>query len=384
MSDRERFLEKLRASLEGGTFVKLTLSQPADASTQLRNLYARVVELREGRRVSCVWRYATRDVTKNFTIEETVARIGALLGGDFERAHLFTITGDWQWRADGRLKASRAAFTQLPPPEHDREKIRAIPAHSSFLRALGVTNADGLPRPGMADKLRQIERFTELLGHLVDDSLLRDRREIRVVDMGAGKGYLTFATCAFFRARGVAAKVTGIELRAELVDLANGVAKDAGFDELRFVRGAIGEVSADACDVLIVLHACDTATDDALHEGIRAGASLIVAAPCCHKEIRPQIVPPPVLRDVLKHGILLEREAEIVTDAIRALLLEIHGYKASVFEFISPEHTGKNLMIAAQRRAQPPDSAPLRERLRELLAFHGIREQHLARKLGEL
>ena len=384
MSDRDRFLEKLRASLDGGTFVKLTLSQPADASTQLRNLYARIVELREGRRVSCVWRYATRDVTKNFPPEEAVARIGELLGGEFERAHLFTITGDWQLRAGGRLKASRAAFTQLPPPEHDREKPRAIPVQSAFLRALGVTNADGQPRPGMADKLRQIERFTELLGHLVDDSLLRDRREIRVVDMGAGKGYLTFATCAFFRARGVAANITGIELRAELVDLANGVAKDLGFDELRFVRGAIGEVSADACDVLIALHACDTATDDALHEGIRAGASLIVAAPCCHKELRPQMTPPPVLRDVLKHGILLEREAEIVTDAVRALLLEIHGYKASVFEFISPEHTGKNLMIAAQRRARPPDPAPLRERLRELLAFHGIREQRLARKLGEL
>ena len=380
----DRFLEKLRASLDDATFVKLTLSQPADRSMQLRNLYARVVELREGRRVSCVWRYATRDVAKNFTPEEAVARIGEMLGGEFERAHLFTITGDWQWRIGGALKASRAAFTRLPPPEHDREKPRAIPADSGFLRALGVTNAQGQPRPGMADKLRQIERFTELFGHLVNDSPLRDRREVRVVDMGAGKGYLTFATRDFFRARGVAADVTGIELRAELVDLANGVAKDAGCDGLRFVRGTIGEVSAGACDVLIALHACDTATDDALHEGIRAGASLIVAAPCCHKELRPQMTPPPVLRDVLKHGILFEREAEIVTDAIRALLLEIHGYKASVFEFISPEHTGKNLMIAAHRRAQPHDPAPLRARLRELLAFHGIREQRLARRLGEL
>ena len=384
MPDRAGFLEKLRGSLEGGTFVKLTLSQPAGASTQLRNLYARVVELRDGRCLSCVWRYATRDVTKNFELEEAVERLGEMLGRDFGRAHLFTITGDWQWRVGGALKASRAAFAQLPPPEHDRGKSRAIPAQSGFLRALGVTNADGRPRPGMADKLRQIGRFTELLGHLVDDSLLRDRRDLCVVDMGAGKGYLTFATCAFFRERGVAANVTGIELRAELVALANGVAKQAGFDELRFVRGVIGEVSPDACNVLIALHACDTATDDALYEGIRAGASLIVAAPCCHQELRPQIVPPPLLRDVFRHGILLEREAEILTDAVRALLLEIHGYKASVFEFISPEHTSKNLMIAAQRRAQPLDPAPMRQRLREMLAFHGIREQRLARKLGEL
>ena len=387
MSDRDRFLEKLRASLESGTFVKLTLSQPASAAAPLRNLYARVVELREGRHVSCVWRYATRDVTKNFAPAEALETIGKMLGVELERAHLFTTTGDWHLRCDadgeGRLKAARPAFLQLPPPGHDREKPRAISVQSDFLRALGVTNADGQPRPGMADKLRQIERFTELLGHLVDDSPLRDRREVRVVDMGAGKGYLTFATCEFFRARGVAAQVTGIELRAELVELTNRIATDVGFAGLKFVRGTIGDIPADACDVLIALHACDTATDDALYEGIRSGASLIVAAPCCHQEIRPQMQPPSVLRDVLKHGILLEREAEITTDAIRALLLEIHGYKASVFEFISPEHTGKNLMIAAQRRAQPLDPAPMRARLRELLAFHGIREQRLAKKLGE-
>ena len=384
MPDRDRFLEKLRASLDDGTFVKLTLSQPTDGASQLRNLYARIVELREGRRVSCVWRYATRDVTKNFDLADAPEIIGGSLGKEFERAHLLTTTGDWQWRVGRAMKASRPTFTQLPPPEHDRAKPRAIRAQSAFLRALGVTNADGQPRPGMADKLRQIERFTELLGHLVDDSQLRDRRDVRVVDMGAGKGYLTFATHEFFRARGVAPDVTGVELRPELVELANRVAKDAGIVGLRFVRGAIGEVTADGCDVLIALHACDTATDDALHEGIRAGASLIVAAPCCHKELRPQMAPPPVLRDVLKHGILLEREAEIVTDAVRALLLEIHGYKASVFEFISPEHTGRNLMISAQRRAQPLDPAPMRARLRELLAFHQIREQRLARKLGEL
>ena len=388
MSERERFLGKLHASLAGRTFVKLTLSQPADAAGQLRNVYARIVELREGPHLSLVWRYTTRDVTKNFPPVEAVKMIGELLGVELERAHLFTTTGDWHLRCDatgeGRLKAARPAFLQIPERDHDREKARDISLQSPFLRALGVTNADGKPRPGMADKLRQIERFTELLGHLVDDSPLRDARSVRVVDMGAGKGYLTFATYEFFRARGIAAEVTGVEIRDELVELANRVAKESGFDGLRFVRGAIGEVPVEACDVLIALHACDTATDDALHEGIRAGASLIVVAPCCHKELRPQMTPPPVLRDVLKHGILLEREAEILTDAVRALLLEIHGCKANVFEFISPEHTGRNLMISAQRRAQPPDPAPMRARLRDLLAFHHIREQRLARHLGEL
>ncbi len=388
MSARDRFLEKLTLSLNGGTFVKLTLSQPGRNAEGLRNVYARLVELREGRRVSLVWHYATRDVTKNVSPAEALERVAALLEGDLERAHLFTLTGDWQLRCErtgeGSLKASRPAFSQIPVPRHDRAKTLALPPQTPFLRGLGVTNAAGDPRPGMADKLRQIERFTELLGHLVDDSPLRDRREVCVADMGAGKGYLTFAAFEFFRNRGVAAAVTGVELREDLVDLANRVAREGECVGLHFERGAIGDSAVPAADLLIALHACDTATDDALHQGIRAGAALIVVAPCCHKEVRPQMVSPPVLREVLRHGILLEREAEILTDALRAMLLEIHGYKASVFEFISPEHTGRNLMIAAHRRLHPLDPEPLRGRLRELMEFHGIKEQRLARLLGEL
>jgi SAM-dependent methyltransferase len=236
----------------------------------------------------------------------------------------------------------------------------------------------------MADKLRQIERFTELLGHLVADSPLAGRDSLQVLDLGAGKGYLTFATHAFFRDRGVTAEVTGVEVREDLVALTNRVAGEPKHDGLRFVRGAIGDFNPAAPpDVLIALHACDTATDDALHLGITSGAQLILVAPCCHREVRAQLTAPPVLRDVLRHGILAGREAEIVTDGVRALLLELHGYKASVFEFIAPEHTGKNLMIAAHRRARPIDPAPLRQRLRALLDCYGIREQRLARLLGE-
>jgi SAM-dependent methyltransferase len=390
MSPLDRFLEELRTSLEAGTFVKVMLSAPRELAGEVRRVRARIVELREGRRVSFEWQSQRQTVTKNFEPGDAGAEVGRMLGSEFAQAQLFTIERDWHWRGDvrdrggGALKASRPAITTLPPPGHDRRKARAVPAESAFLQALGVTNARGEPRPGMAGKVRQIERFTELLGHLVDDSPLRERREVRVVDMGAGKGYLTFATYEFFRARSVAAEVTGIEQRGELVELANGVARDVGFAGLKFVRGAIGEAAPAAIDVLIALHACDTATDDALHQGVCAGASLIIASPCCHKEVRAQSEPPAVLREVWRHGILREREAEIVTDALRALLLEIHGYQASVFEFISPEHTGKNLMIAAQRRAQPLDPAPARARLRELLEFYGIREQRLARLLSEL
>jgi SAM-dependent methyltransferase len=413
---RARFLQKLETAWRAETLVKLTLSQPGrGAEAGLRNVYGRVVELREGRRLSLVWRYATRDVTKNLPLEEAVATLGALLGAELERAHLFTTTGDWQLRcgADGQgtLKASRPAFAVAPLPGHDREKHAALAVEQAgWLRALGVTNAAGEARPGLAPKLRQIQRFVEILGHLLQDSPLltgdncrasaplgaagepqpeageapaRQSSPLRIVDMGAGKGYLTFATAEFFRQRGVAAEVIGVEARAELVELTNRVAREHGFDTLRFEPGTIGAWQPPAPpDVLIALHACDTATDDALAQAVRGGASLILAAPCCHQEVRGQLQPPPVLREVLRHGILAAREAEIVTDGIRALVLEIHGYRASVIEFISPEDTSKNLLLTARRRTAPPDPAPLRARLRELMDFYGLREQRLVALLA--
>ncbi len=133
--------------------------------------------------------------------------------------------------------------------------------------------------------------------------------------------------------------------------------------------------------MLIALHACDTATDDALAQGIASQAALLVVSPCCQKELRPQLTAPPVLAPALRHGIFQERQAEFVTDALRALLLECAGYRTKVFEFISTEHTAKNLMIAAVRERGAGD--PQREaQLRRFAEFYGIREQQLARHLG--
>lgn len=387
---RARFLDKLEAGWRAGTFIKLTLSEYRGAEEGLRNGYGRMVELKEGRRLSIVWRYATRDVTKNLAIEDVVRTMAGSLGSEWGSAHLFTTTGDWRLQCDaegrGKLKASRPAMATAPTPEHDRQKQAALNVEGSgWMRALGLTNAHGETLPGMAPKLRQIQRFVELLGHLLDDSDLREKREMRVVDMGAGKGYLTFAAAEFLRGRGIDAEITGVEARKELVKLTNDVAREHGFPKLHFERGTIGDWQPSAPpDVLIALHACDTATDDALAQAVRAESALIVTAPCCHKEVRAQLEPPPILRGVLRHGILAEREAEIVTDGLRALLLEIHGYTAKVFEFISPEETSKNLMLTAQRRsaATRQDPEVLRARVRELMEFYGIREQRLAKLLA--
>ena len=391
MTTLGRFLDTLRDSLERQTFVKITLSRGRGASG-LRNVYGRIVELKSGAAISCTLRYATRDVTRNETLADAPGALEKWLTNDFDEAHLFTTTGDWKLRAEHggewKMKAARPVFSAALATAHDRPKVRAI-ANAQFLVKLGVTAPDGTARAGMADKLRQVERFVEILGHLVDGSTvgngsaMREAQTVRVCDMGAGKGYLTFATHEFFRARGVKAEIAGVEQRGDLVEKTNRIAADLKLEGLTFVQGTIGAFTLpENLDVLIALHACDTATDDALAAGVRAGAKLIVAAPCCHKEVRREFSPPEILRGVLRHGILAERQAELLTDGIRALALEAAGYSASVFEFISNEHTGKNVMIAATKRDVPGDGSAARAELRALMDFFGLRSQRLVALLG--
>jgi hypothetical protein len=402
-SPRVRFLELVAASVRDHSLNKLTLGKYRGADPALQNVFIRSVALKQGPQLSFVWRHATRDITKNHPPTEALALIDSLLGKDFLDGHLFTAAEHAQLEcsADGssRLRVKKAA-AHAPTdsahpgplsgaPTHDRAKAHVIASDAPWLRALGVTNDRGQPREGMADKFRQIQKFAELLSHLVDEAFphAADRgvmaprpqeRPLTVVDMGAGKGYLTFATAMLLGERAV---VRGIESRAELVELGNRVAREHGLaDRLSFIAGRIDDTPLSQCDLLIALHACDTATDDALAKGIAAGATLLVVSPCCQKELRPQLSAAPVLADALRHGIFQERQAEFATDALRAQLLEWAGYRTRVFEFISTEHTAKNLMIAAIKSHAPGDAGRA-ARIREFARFYGVRSQKLAEHL---
>ncbi|PAW68225.1 MAG: methyltransferase [Opitutia bacterium Tous-C1TDCM] len=387
---RDRFFALLRSALEEGTLLKLTLGKARGADPSLKNIFVRPVTLKTGLAYAFVWRHATRDVTKNFPPDSAFAQCQALLGTDFLDAHLFTATQSAQLetKPDGTARLSLHAATPVAAPPaalaaHDRPKAHAIPADAPWLHSLGVTNNRGQPRDGMADKFRQIQKFAELLTHLLAEAPLPADRPLRIVDMGSGKGYLTFAVAALLGAR---AQVRGIEARPELAALCNRVAAEHGFGtRLAFEAGTIADapLAPGTCDVLIALHACDTATDDALARGLAAGATLLVAAPCCQKELRRQLAAPPVLADALRHGIFQERQSEFVTDALRAHLLEWSGCRTKVFEFISTEHTAKNLMISAIRtRDTGPGNDALADRVRAFAAFYGIRTQTLARHLN--
>lgn len=403
VSNRDRFLELLRAAVHDGTLHKLTLGKYRGPDATVRNVFVQPVTLKAGPHLAFVWRHTNRDVTKNLAPAEALADIERRLGTEFLDGHLFTATQQAQLETqpDGsarvRVRAASAPATPAPgatqrqpetaaaPSAHDATKQYLIPRDAGWLRALGVTNDRGQPREGMSDKFRQIQRFAELLSHLVrspaGEAPAADDAPLLVADMGSGKGYLTFATAALLGER---ARVRGIEARSELVRLCNRIAAEHGFGErLTFEAGTINEATLGRLDVLIALHACDTATDDAIARGINAGARLIVVAPCCQKELRRQLTAPAVLADALRHGIFQERQAEFVTDALRAQLLEWAGYRTKVFEFISTEHTAKNVMIAAEKTELSDERrAATLERLRAFAAFYGIRTHALARHLG--
>ncbi|MEP7217845.1 MAG: SAM-dependent methyltransferase [Bacteroidota bacterium] len=380
--DKEKFLEMLALSIREQTLVKLTLGKYRGNVPGLASISIQMSLIKETYFLE--FDYRSTDTTRTRqTIDEGTALIRQLLGGDFRSGNLFTRTADYQIEYSKRLKtrfsASRPTFTEAPSMAHDREKRRLIETEGNiYLQRLGVIEESGRVKEKMGDKFRQISRFIEIVAGLFSGSPLAERKELSIVDMGSGKGYLTFATYDYFNnALGIAAGVEGVEARPELVDLCNTLAEEAGFERLRFRPGFIRDVALDGVDILIALHACDTATDEAMYKGITAEAGIIICAPCCHKEIRPQIVPPEVLRDMLGHGIILEREAESITDTLRALLLEYNGYSAKVFEFISTEHTRKNTMIVGVRHGRMVEREKIAARIEALKKFYGIERQSL-------
>lgn len=288
----------------------------------------------------------------------------------------------------------------VEPRSHDRTKQvpLAQTKDKSFLQALGLTKPDGSPKIGMSSKIRQCNKFVEIVNGLVGNKAT-DGQSIRVVDMGCGRGYLTFALHSYLAQQYGKVESMGIDVRPKLVAEIAGIAKSLGgaFDSLSFQTGTIeaivaGEASifastkadAPSCDILIALHACDTATDDAIWSAISQQANIIVVAPCCHKQIRPQLNANVAITksshpmyDVLKHGVYRERISETITDSLRALLLEIAGYQVQVFEFIGGEHTSKNVMITAVKSEKVPPNDTL-ARIQSLAEYYGISQHKLA------
>jgi SAM-dependent methyltransferase len=375
------FIDRLERALADGTFARLVLAKPRAAGGDLLRVTVRAITLKGEPTLSFVHTHRTRDITKNLSPGDGVPQVRALLESGFDHAHLFTATDEIQLLTSrkGRRTLLHGKATHAPAPAaHDREKHRFLDLDRAFLAELGVTDAQHRLVPAMARKWKQINKFIEVLDHALAATALKTAPRLDVIDFGSGKGYLTFALHDYLRATlGLPARVAGVELRPDMVALCNGAVQRLGLDGLRFEQGDVRTVVPEAIDIMIALHACDTATDFAIATGVRAGAQIIMCSPCCHKELRPQLLQPHPLRPILKHGVHLGQQAEMLTDSLRAMLLDASGYDTQVFEFVALEHTNKNKMILAVKRAAPTPADAVWQQIRELKGFYGIREQCL-------
>lgn len=382
----QQFLQILADAFTQSQLVRLVLSKYQGDDPELQRLVIRPVMLKNVLQLSVLSQNRTFDQTHNYPLTEALPLLSQWIGPKFLSAHLQTINIEIQLSVSKKgkillnkqtIKAAPSSAV-VPDLTHNKTKQRYVEQSRPYLQALGITDVKGDIVPSMSKKWKQINKFIEVLAKAVQQTGLAQSQQLHVADFGSGKAYLTFAVFDYLtNTLGLDAKVTGVELRQPLVDLCNETAGKLQLSGLQFEQGDVKHFQARGINMMIALHACDIATDYAIEMGIRTGAEIIMCSPCCHKELRPQLQSPAVLSPLLIHGIHLGQEAEMLTDGLRALLLEAHGYDTQVFEFISLEHTSKNKMILAQKRKKAVDNSQVLKQIAELKAFYGIKQHTL-------
>ncbi len=366
------------ASVETDSLIQLVLSQPVrgegqshtsgqdTATDSVEKIVVRPVDLKSERSFQFTFCEARRETHRNYSLDDAAEEIESLITSRFRRGHLFTAEFDFtvKVKASGKVRAH-----QFPPSkqkaasaEHNRQKhyLIADGTPCAFLEEIGVMTADGNVRKQKFDKFRQINRYLEFVEDVYES--FPKTGPIRVVDFGCGKSYLTFALHHLLnRIHGRKVDIVGLDLKTEVVEHCNEIARKLNCDGLRFESGDMAGYSPlESVDLSVSLHACDTATDVALARAVEWDAKVIFAVPCCHHEVASKLKTD-FLSPIMRRGILKERFAEMLTDSLRAELLEGCGYRTQVLEFISLEHTPKNILIRAIRdsAAKPfaiPDS----------------------------
>lgn len=383
LSVQERqFLDTFQQAIETDQFDRLILSQYKGELEQLEKMTLRVIWLNEQKVLSCLYRYKTQDVTKNYPLTEALSQVTELLAC-CKQANLITTAEELQLKKNKKkvmlTRSKTQPFVKSKTAEqgHDRVKQRYVDQDSVFLQHLGITDQQGQVIPSMARKWKQINKFVEIFSNALSQ-IKASQEGLRVVDFGSGKGYLTCALYDYMQKHGQTPWVTGVELNPKMVEFCQKVADQSQFNQLDFFQGDVRTYEPEHLDVMIALHACDVATDFAIHTGIRLNAQIIMCAPCCHKELRPQLQAPKVLSPMLQFGIHAGQQAEMLTDTIRALLLKAYGYETKVFEFVALEHTSKNKMILAVKRKedQEPDQDVLNQ-IQALKEMYGIQKHSL-------
>jgi SAM-dependent methyltransferase len=383
MNDRDSSdaLDAIRSgTLDAGRFVRLTLKGKVRdrVETDWQSITVRPVELKNGYHWQFVYFDGRQSVTQNYAGDDAERALDEALAIPYSAVHLRTTEADLHMQ---RTKKGKAILHRSDPPTgttpdlaHDHGKDLPIPdtQPDPYLQAVGIMNAGGRVRREMRAKFTQVNEFLKLLEHTGELESFTDT-PAQIVDFGCGSAYLTLATYHYLNdIRGIPARLDGVDVNTGLIAKNTDRSAELGYGDACFTSGAILDyVPERSPDIVMALHACDTATDDALYQGIRHSARIILAAPCCHHHLHRQLQTVDPMRPIMRHGILKKRMADILTDSFRALILRICGYSTDVIEFVATEHTDRNLMIRAVRR-EPVDTAAFAAEYRDLKAFWGV------------
>lgn len=379
-------LNQLIQKIREDGLLDAVLSNPVSGS-ELEKVKIRPVKIKE----EMLWQitvYRNHQVFhENCNISDTLETLKEYIGNPFRQAQIETkqfrntVLIGKKGTTTIKQKRKEAALETPEVKSHNREKNYIIREGEpvDFLVELGVMSRDGKVLKNKYDKFRQINRFLEFIEDVLP--ALPKERVLRVIDFGCGKSYLTFAMYYYLHVlKGMELEVTGLDLKKDVIAHCGKLAEKLGYQGLHFEMGDIaGYKDAKGADMVVTLHACDTATDYALAQAIEWGARVILSVPCCQHEVNRQIKCEP-LESVLKYGIIKERMSALLTDALRAEMLKEQGYETQILEFIDMEHTPKNLLIRAVRREgiRPAKRNKKSEQTAEFLQVHTTLQKLLA------
>ena len=376
----EIFMGRVAEAAGQSTLVKMTLSKPANKHDDLRNIYVKPVLIKEKRLFAFTYHYERRDEVKNYDTAQMLDILREMLPTRFLNAVLFTVSEDVTLLVSSKGKATiqtkKVQECREQNLEHDKQKNRLVNPANPWWYQLGLTTREGKITADMQHKFKQIYKYAEIVESLVKP--MKFDGTVHIADMGAGKGYLTFALYELLTQKlNMDVDIKGVEIRPELVLKINEIIKSSNLKGMEFVESSIEAYHPEKLDVLIALHACNTATDDAIASGIRAGAELIVCAPCCHKQIRQEMERSGRFDAITRYGIFLERQAVMITDTIRALILEYYGYKTQVMEFIEMEHTPKNVLLVGRKTNKTVNKTEIMQQINDLKTRYDIKQHYL-------
>ncbi len=351
--------------LDQESFVRAVLSgRRRNMQTQYERIDIRPVQLKDGLKLQLVLSEEKQDTTKNMDAHSD--RLLDLLNSGYANVLVEFTTGSYSLRITkkGEALVHEGKGTFERTLTHDRAKERLLEASDPFLIEVGISDHKGNIKPSMQDKYRQVEEFLRILEPVLSEK----KKNLSVVDLGCGHAYLTFAAHQYLQKKGIDAYVTGIDVREASRDRNNAIARKLGIsDSIEFRAEEISETTIRSADIAIALHACDTATDDAIAWGVQHNVEFLLIAPCCHHDLQVQIqeIPEPWPM-VTRHGIMRERLGDLLTDSFRTQILKLLGYRVDAIEFVGGEHTPRNLMIRAIKtgaKAEPIEITRYKEML---------------------